>query len=149
MQYSKKYLEELLPVAKVIPAVNQIENHPALPQNEIVELCRERGIHIMAYSPFGSTGGPLFTAEPVVAAAAKHNVQPGTVLLSYHLARGSTVLAKSVTNTRIEANKTLIDLDAADLAAIDAYSAQLTKEGKLQRFVYPPFGIKFGFPDKP
>ncbi|KAL1896344.1 H/ACA snoRNP pseudouridylase subunit [Sporothrix stenoceras] len=147
--YSKKYLEELLPVAKVVPAVNQIENHPALPQQEIVDLCREKGIHIMAYSPFGSTGGPLFTAEPIVEIAKKHNVQPGTVLLSYNLARGSTVLAKSVNNARIESNKTIVDLDDEDKAKIDAYSAQLTKEGKLQRFVYPPFGIAFGFPDKP
>ncbi|CAK7245794.1 MAG: H/ACA snoRNP pseudouridylase subunit [Sporothrix thermara] len=146
--YSKKYLEELLPVAKVVPAVNQIENHPSLPQQEIVDLCRERGIHIMAYSPFGSTGGPMFTAAPVVEVAKKHGVEPSTVLLSYHLARGATVLAKSVTAARIEANKTVVDLDAADMQKLNDYSAQLTKEGKLQRFVYPPFGIDFGFPDK-
>lgn len=68
----------------MIPAVNQIENHPALPQQEIVDLCKEKGIHIMAYSPFGSTGGPLFTAEPIVKIAEKHGVKPSTVLLSYH-----------------------------------------------------------------
>lgn len=147
--YSKKYLEELLPACTVVPAVNQIENHPALPQQEIVDLCRARGIHIMAYSPFGSTGGPLFTAAPVVEIAAKHGVPPATVLLSYHLARGSTVLAKSVTPARIAANKRVVDLDADDCAKLTAYSDQLTREGKLQRFVYPPFGVPFGFPDKP
>lgn len=85
IQYSKRYLEQLLASnPKVIPAVNQIENHPSLPQDEIVELCKEKGIHIMAYSPFGSTGGPLFTAEPVVKIAQKHNVSPSTILLSYH-----------------------------------------------------------------
>ena len=82
--YSKRYLEQLLPHAKVIPAVNQIENHPALPQQEIVDYCREKGIHVMAYSPLGSTGGPLMTAEPVVKIAEKHGVKPSTVLLSYH-----------------------------------------------------------------
>ena len=102
----------------------------------------------MAYSPFGSTGGPMFTAAPVVEVAKKHGVEPSTVLLSYHLARGATVLAKSVTAARIEANKTVVDLDAADMQKLNDYSAQLTKEGKLQRFVYPPFGIDFGFPDK-
>ena len=146
--YSKKYLEELLPVCTVVPAVNQIENHPALPQQEIVDLCRARGIHIMAYSPFGSTGGPLFTAEPVVKVADKHSTKPSTVLLSYSVSRGSTVLAKSVTPARIDANRTIVDLDAEDVKTLDDYSAQLTKEGKLQRFVYPPFGINFGFPDK-
>src|SRR6266404_5354126 len=48
--YSKRYLEELLPQVSVIPAVNQIENHPALPQQEIVDFCKEKGIHITAYS---------------------------------------------------------------------------------------------------
>jgi diketogulonate reductase-like aldo/keto reductase len=38
----------------------------------------------MAYSPLGSTGGPLFTAEPVVKIAEKHGVKPSAVLLSYH-----------------------------------------------------------------
>lgn len=146
--YSKRYLEELLPKATVVPAVNQIENHPALPQQEIVDLCRKNGIHIMAYSPLGSTGGPLFTAPPIVQTAQKHGVAPAVVLLSYHLARGSTVLAKSVTPARIDANRKLIDLDAADVKLLDDYSDTLTKEGKLQRFVYPPFGIDFGFPDK-
>ncbi|KAK1758338.1 NADP-dependent oxidoreductase domain-containing protein [Echria macrotheca] len=146
--YSKRYLEELLPHATVIPAVNQIENHPALSQQEIVDLCRDKGIHIMAYSPLGSTGGPLFSAEPVAKIAEKHGVKPAAVLLSYHLARGSTVLAKSVTPERIDENKKLIDLDGEDMKLLNDYSDKLTKEGKLQRFVYPPFGIDFGFPDK-
>ncbi|KAF7366654.1 Reductase-like protein [Mycena sanguinolenta] len=155
-QYSKRYLEQLLPHATIVPAVNQIENHPALPQQEIVDLCKEKGIHIMAYSPLGSTGGPLMEAEPVKKIAEKHGVSPSTVLLSYHksaddwiiVSRGSTVLAKSVTPARIDANRQLIDLDAEDQKALQEYSDALTKEGKLQRFVYPPFGIDFGFPDK-
>jgi diketogulonate reductase-like aldo/keto reductase len=86
--YSRRYLEELLPVAKVVPAVNQIENHPALPQNDIVSLCKEKGIHIMAYSPLGSTGGPLFKEEVVAKIAQKHGVEPAAVLLSWHGKRG-------------------------------------------------------------
>lgn len=148
MQYSKKYLEELLPHAKVIPAVNQIENHPSLPQQEIVDLCKAKGIHIMAYSPLGSTGSPLFTAEPVVKVAEKRGVSAGTVLLSYHAARGSTVLAKSVNPDRIKANLQLVDLDADDMKILDDYSNDLAAKGELKRYVYPPFGVNFGFPDK-
>ncbi|KAF4766884.1 hypothetical protein HAV15_010793 [Penicillium sp. str.  len=121
--YSVKFLEELLPQATIVPAANQIENHPLLPQQEIVDFCNKAGIHITAYSPLGSTGSPLFTAEPIVAVAEKRGVTPATVLLSWHIARGSSVLAKS-------------------------YSDGLQAEGKLQRFVYPPFGVNFGFPDK-
>ena len=82
--YSLRYLEQLLPHAKVIPAVNQIENHPSLPQQEIVDFCKTKGIHVTAYSPLGSTGSPLITAEPIVEIAKKHNVTPVAVLLSLH-----------------------------------------------------------------
>jgi diketogulonate reductase-like aldo/keto reductase len=65
------------------------------------------------------------------------------------VARGSTVLAKSVTESRIKSNLEIVDLDADELKILTDYSDVLAKEGKLQRFVYPPFGIHFGFPDKP
>jgi len=64
------------------------------------------------------------------------------------VARGSTVLAKSVTPKWIQANKEVIKLDDEDMKLLNDYSDKLTKEGKLQRFVYPPFGVDFGFPDK-
>jgi glycerol 2-dehydrogenase (NADP+) len=82
--YSVKYLEKLLAQASIVPAVNQIENHPLLPQQEVVDLCKEKGIHITAYSPLGSTGSPLFKDEKVNEVAKKHSVGPGVVLLSYH-----------------------------------------------------------------
>lgn len=143
--YSVKYLEDLLPHATVVPAVNQIENHPYLPQQEIVDFCRAKGIHITAYSPFGSTGSPMMKEEGVVEVAQKHGVEPGTVLLSYHIARGSSVLAKSVTPARIDANRKLITLDDSDMNKLESIS----KTKGFTRFVYPAFGVKLGFPDKP
>lgn len=82
--YSVKYLNELLPKVSVVPAVNQIENHPQLPQQEIVDLCKAKGIHVTAYSPLGSTGSPLMTLSEVEGIAKKHGVTTGSVLLSYH-----------------------------------------------------------------
>jgi glycerol 2-dehydrogenase (NADP+) len=82
--YSVKFLEELLPQATIIPAVNQIENHPSLPQQDIVDFCKSKGIHITAYSPLGSTGAPMMTEEHIVEVAKKRGVTPATVLLSYH-----------------------------------------------------------------
>jgi glycerol 2-dehydrogenase (NADP+) len=82
--YSVKYLEELLAVASVIPAANQIENHPSLPQQEIVDYCIQKGIIVESYSPLGSTGSPLLTAEPIVEIAKDKSVSPASILLSYH-----------------------------------------------------------------
>jgi glycerol 2-dehydrogenase (NADP+) len=81
--YSVKFLKELLPQCSVIPAANQIENHPYLPQQDIADFCKEKGILIEAYSPLGSTGSPLFKEDGVQEIAKKLNVGPGTVLLSY------------------------------------------------------------------
>ena len=81
--YSVKFLEELLKEASTPPAVNQIENHPYLPQEDIVEFCQKNGIVVTAYSPFGSSGTPLFEEDAVKTIAEKHSVSPGAVLLSY------------------------------------------------------------------
>jgi glycerol 2-dehydrogenase (NADP+) len=82
--YSKRYLEELLPEVEVVPAVNQIENHPLLPQQEILDLCKQKNILITAYSPLGSTGSPLMTDEHVVQVSKETGSSAGNVLLSYH-----------------------------------------------------------------
>lgn len=141
--YSKRYLEELLPQVDVVPAANQIENHPLLPQQEIVDLCKEKGILITAYSPLGSTGSPLMTDPHVVKIAQEKGTTAGAILLSYHFARGSAVLAKSVTPSRIDENKTVVKLSEADLASL----AEISQNG-VTRFVYPEFGVDLGFPDK-
>jgi diketogulonate reductase-like aldo/keto reductase len=141
--YSKRYLEELLPQVDVVPAVNQIENHPLLPQQETVDLCHAKGIHVTAYSPLGSTGSPLMKDPHVVKLAEQKGATPGSVLLSYHIARGNSVLAKSVTPSRIDENKKIVELSETDLASL----AEISQKGAT-RFVYPEFGVDFGFPDK-
>lgn len=82
--YSAKFLSDLLPKVSVVPAVNQIENHPQLPQQEVLDKCKEHGIHVTAYSPLGSTGSPLMELDEVKKVAEKHKTTPGAVLLSYH-----------------------------------------------------------------
>ncbi|EAT84941.1 hypothetical protein HBI56_077510 [Parastagonospora nodorum] len=143
--YSVKYMEKLLAKATIVPAANQIENHPLLPQQEVVDFCKSKGIHITAYSPLGSTGSPLFKDEGILEVAKKHDVGPATVLLSYHLARGASVLAKSVTPSRIDENRKLIQLDGTDMEKLES----IHKTKGITRYVYPPFGVNCGFADKP
>lgn len=141
--FSKKFLEQLLPHVGVVPAANQIENHPLLPQQEIVDFCNEKGIIVEAYSPLGSTGSPLMKKDAVVKVARETGASPGTILLSYHVARGVVALPKSVTPSRIEENLKIVKLTAKQLAALEEIS-----KSDVQRIVYPEFGINFGFPDK-
>ncbi|PPJ53622.1 hypothetical protein CBER1_00860 [Cercospora berteroae] len=142
--YSVPFLEELLKEAEVVPAANQIENHPYLPQSEISEFCKEKGILVEAYSPLGSTGSPLFKEEGVQELAKKHNVGAGTILISYQVSRGHVVLPKSVTPQRIEENLKTVQLSSEDVASLE----EIHKKKGLTRFVYPEFGVNLGFPDK-
>nr|POE65882.1 d-galacturonate reductase [Quercus suber] len=142
--YSIPYLEELLKEAEVVPAANQIENHPYLPQQETSDFCREKGIIVQAYSPLGSTGSPLFSEDGIQEVAKKHNVGPGTVLISYQVSKGHVVLPKSVTPTRIEENLQTIKFDDEDLNALES----IHKKKGVTRFIYPAFGVNLGFPDK-
>lgn len=141
--FSEPFLEQLLSRVDVVPAVNQIENHPLLPQQEIVDLCKERGILVEAYSPLGSTGSPLMQKQAVVKVAQELGSTPSTILLSYHIARGIIALPKSVTNSRIEDNLKVIELSPQQLATLQDISRT-----DQQRIVYPDFGVNFGFPDK-
>ena len=141
--WSIDYLEKLRKTWKIVPAVNQVELHPYLPQHELVEYCKKLGILIEAYSPLGSTGSPLMKDKHVLKIAEETGVTPGAVLLSYHVARGSAVLAKSVTPSRIEDNMKIVKLSPAQLSALE----EISKSGST-RFVYPEFGLNLGFPDK-
>lgn len=67
----------------------QVENHPYLPQEELLQYVKSKGILLMAYSPLGSTGSPLATEKTVIDVAKKHHVSEGQILLSYGGARFS------------------------------------------------------------
>jgi glycerol 2-dehydrogenase (NADP+) len=149
--WSKKYLERLVENAKIIPAANQIENHPLLPQDEIVDYCKSQGIHVTAYSPLGSTGSPLFDIPAVVHVSKKNGVGPANVLISWHgehmiaftslltwpVARGSSVIPKSVKPSRIDENRKIIALDSADLEMLNG----IMRAHGLKRYVFPPFKV--------
>lgn len=53
-----------------------------------------------------------------------------------------------MTPSRIESNLKIVKLDDEDMKLLNSYGEKLEAEGKQQRYVYPPFNINFGFPDK-
>ncbi|KAG5370321.1 D-galacturonate reductase [Yarrowia sp. C11] len=118
---SEKYLKELLKRAKTVPAVNQFENHPYLPQKKEIEFNKKHGILVTAYSPLGSSNGKIKLHEnPVVAEIAKkHNSTTGSVLINWHISQGRSVIPKTRSVERVEANAQKVDLDADDLAKLD------------------------------
>jgi diketogulonate reductase-like aldo/keto reductase len=114
------HLKQLTAVAKVLPAVNQIELTPFLQRAETVALCRELGITLEAYSPL--THGQRLSHPVVVELAGALQRSPAQVLLRWGIQQGFVVLPKSVTPARIEENAALFDfeLDAAAMQRLNA-----------------------------
>jgi len=104
-----KHLEAIAahPEYKITPAVNQIELHPNNPSPKYLEYCKAKGIHVTAYSCLGSTDSPLYKDEDIKALAEQKGKTVQQVLLLWGLQRGTSVIPKSVTASRIEANYAL------------------------------------------
>jgi len=144
--FSQAKLEEILPTAEIIPAVDQLELHVYNPQHKLVAYLKSKGIVPQAYSPLGSSGSPLLTDETVIQIAKKHSINPADVLVAYLLVKGYIVLTKSVTPARIMSNLTgpinaAKKLDESDIKTLDGLAAS----GKQKRFVTPPWPLELGF----
>jgi len=117
--FNIKQLERLINETGVVPAVNQVELHPYLPQKELLEYCNQKNIYLTAYSPLGtpdrpwaSDSEPVLMNEPAVAEIAKkHNKTVAQILIKFHLARGVSVIPKSVTPSRIQSNIEVFDFE--------------------------------------
>ena len=105
--FNIRRLKQLLDSCTVVPAVNQIEAHPYLQQQELFDFCKKHNILVEAYSPLGNnlTGEPRTVDDDEVHAVGKSlDLDPGQVLVSWGVQRGTVVLPKSVTEKRIKGN---------------------------------------------
>eukprot|EP00877_Chromochloris_zofingiensis_P009000 jgi/Chrzof1/4353/Cz14g10020.t1 len=126
--------------ARIKPAVNQIEVHPYLRNDKVIEHCRIHGIHVTAYGPLGTTGsvelwsppppgdvpGPM--TDPVIKEKAdKYGVTPAQLLVRWGLQHGTSVLPKSTKEERIKANYDVwkINLTPEDFFAIAMIPLQI------------------------
>lgn len=107
----------------VVPVVNQIEAHPLLQQDKLLEFCKSKGIHITAYSPLGNNlvGMPKLTDHPVVVQVAqKLGATTAQVLIAWGAHRGYSVIPKSVKEDRIVSNFKQVELSQEDYDRITA-----------------------------
>ncbi|MDG3582361.1 aldo/keto reductase [Galbibacter pacificus] len=132
--FSIQKLKDLMVDATHQPEVNQVELHPLLQQNELLEFCNNNSIIITGYSPLGSgdratsmkkdNEPSLLNNKIIKEIANDHNCTSAQVLIAWHLSRGTAVIPKSTNPQRIKQNYEsyeieLTDSDLEKIAAMD------------------------------
>lgn len=129
--FSIRKLKDLIEISLIKPEVNQIEMHPYLAQNKMVDFCKKEQILLTAYSPLGSgkttaQKNALLEDPTLIDIAAKHNCSPAQILIKWSIQRNIAVIPKSVTPERIKENMdvwkiSLDNSDMEDIATLDLH----------------------------
>ena len=112
------HIEMLKENCEILPMVNQLRLCPGVTQPEVVNYCRENGIQVEAYSPFGT--GAIFKVPEMQALAEKYGKSVGQICLRWSLQMGWIPLPKSANPARVQQNTEVFDfeLEPADVELI-------------------------------
>lgn len=118
--FEAEHLAQLLDACDVVPAVNQVELHPWLPQTELRALHASLGIATQAWSPLAR--GSILTDPVLAELAAAHGRTTAQIVLRWHVQSGHLVIPKASTAARIQQNLHVFDfaLSESDMARIAA-----------------------------
>jgi diketogulonate reductase-like aldo/keto reductase len=98
-------LQAIVAVARIKPAVVQVESHPYLPEWELLEFCKQHGIVVLAFAPLGHGMEPNVLEDSVITGIAKHiQKTPAQVALAWSVQRGVAFLTTSATPSHIREN---------------------------------------------
>jgi len=117
--FTERHLTRLFDETEIVPAVNQVELHPRLPQEQLRAFHAQHQIVTEAWSPIGQGKG-LLEDPTLVALAETKGTSPAQVVLRWHVQLGNVAIPKSVTPSRIKDNLDVFgfELDDADMAKL-------------------------------
>ena len=130
------HLEKIVQATGVVPAVDQIELHPAYQQRDVTDWAAAHDVRIEAWGPLGQGKYDLFGAPAVAEAAAAHGKTPAQAVLRWHIQRGFIVFPKSVRRGRLEENLDVFDFELTD-AEVSAIDAMDTGDGSGRVSAHP------------
>src|SRR5215475_3553035 len=106
--------------------VVQVEAHPYLPETELLEFCKEKGIVFLAFAPLGHGMKPGLLEDPVISAvAARVGKTPAQVLLAWAVQRGTALLTTPKTAARAREN---LDISALPEDALNEINRIETRQ---------------------
>jgi len=118
--FLRHHLEDLLGSADIVPMVNQMEFHPWLVQQSLLDYCREKEIQYEAWSPLMQ--GAIVRVPEISEIARNYGKTEAQVVLRWNLQKGVATIPKSSNPERIKANAALFDfeLSPGDMARLDS-----------------------------
>ena len=134
--FMQHHLEDLISSSEIVPMVNQMEFHPYLVQQELIDFCNKNTIQYEAWSPLMQ--GHIFELDMMKDLAAKYNRTIAQIVLRWNLQKGIVTIPKSVKKERIRANADIFDFE---LAAGDVKKLEQLDRGK--RFGPDPNNFDF------
>ena len=136
--FQPHHLRRLHEESEITPAINQIEIHPYLTQDDVRAFCAEHQIAVEAWSPIAQ--GLVLTDPTLDEIARRVGRTPAQVVLRWHIERGDIVFPKSVTAERIEENIAIFgfELSGEDVEAISALNRNERTGPDPDQFDYIP-----------
>ena len=121
------HLNELIRATGVKPMLDQVESHPLMNNQELIDACRRAGIAVGVWSPLGGPRVPLLEHPALRAMAGEYGRTPAQIVLRWDIQRGVAVVPKSVHRERIVSNAQIFDfaLTEEDMARIQALNMDM------------------------
>ncbi|KAK9090815.1 hypothetical protein Sjap_023992 [Stephania japonica] len=138
--FTCRKLTELLHHAKIIPAVNQVEMHPAFRQKRLREFCKAKGIHVSAYSPLGGKEwgfDVVLGNEHLKRIAQNKEKSVAQIALRWGHEQGVSLITKSFNKRRLEENLDIFDWKLTEEELRKTALIPQTRIGTFSEFVVP------------
>ncbi|MDR2955625.1 MAG: aldo/keto reductase [Prevotella sp.] len=112
--FKAHHLEALAKESKITPAVNQIELHPYLIQEDDLNYCKKAGIRTGAWSQFAANQTGLLDEKILTGLAGKYSKSPAQIILRWNYQRGVVTIPKSANEKRMAENLNIFDFSLTD-----------------------------------
>ncbi|KAJ8471878.1 hypothetical protein OPV22_026221 [Ensete ventricosum] len=117
--FTRKKIAELLQIAKIPPAVNQVELNPVWQQKNLIEFCKQNGIHVIAYSPLGGQAWPgrknlVLESEVLQDIGKAKGKTVAQVSLRWIYEQGASMVVKSLNKERMKENMEIFDWELSE-----------------------------------